>query len=190
VRHHFRKPGRRPTGGTSTSAGMTLIELSVSMVVLAVAVSATLASITSFAGLESANERKIEAYLSVRRTIETMQASQFGDTFALYNADPADDPVAGLSPGPGFAVAGLTAPDGDPDGLAGLVRFPINGAGELREDLNDPDFGLPRDLNADGIIDALDHSGDYVVLPARVRVDWADATGPRFVEISTLLSIR
>jgi hypothetical protein len=47
---------------------------------------------------------------------------------------------------------------------------------------------MPRDLNADGVVDALNHVGDSRVLPVRVRIRWQSKNGPRTVELSTLLS--
>jgi len=174
----------------SRRSGMTLIEMSLSMVVLVVAVSTTLGAITSFAGLENSNKDKIEAYLAARRTVEALLAAQFGDVVALYDANPANDPGGMAAPGPDFAVPGLDAVEGDPDGLPGQVLLPLDGAGQLLENQIDASFGGPRDVNADGLVDGVDQSGDYVVLPVRVRVEWRSRSGDRFVEIQTLLSPR
>jgi len=57
----------------------------------------------------------------------------------------------------------------------------------LREDIEDPLLGLPRDLNGDGIIDSENHAKDFVVLPVRVRVRWRGVTGIRTVEVCSLL---
>ena len=92
--------------------------------------------------------------------------------WALYNADPADDPGgAGTAPGAAFDVAGLAPQLGDPDGMVGQVVFP-EVAGALREDVADERLGAPRDLNLDGAVDAANHAGDYRVLdrvPVRFR---------------------
>jgi hypothetical protein len=81
---------------------------------------------------------------------------------------------------------------GDADGRVGEVIFPNggNGATFLAENEVDPALGLTRDLNGDGAIDALDHSGDYRLLPVRVRVAWSGATGDRQIELEALLCLR
>jgi hypothetical protein len=34
---------------------------------------------------------------------------------------------------------------------------------------------MPRDLNGDGVVDALDHSVDRILLPVKVTVEWKPA---------------
>lgn len=185
-----RRPGARRPGAR---AGMTLVEISISVVILAVAVGSTLGAISSFAGLEHANRETAVALTAARRTLEALQAEAFGDVFALYNADASDDPLgAGTGPGPGFAVEGLDVQAADADGLVGEILFPtpVGAPGSLREDLVDADFGMPRDLTADGLADAAEHADDHVVLPVRVRVAWHGASGNRFLELQTLLAAR
>ena len=75
---------------------------------------------------------------------------------------------------------------GDADALVGRVELPLLG-GQLREDMVFPELGLPRDLNGDGIIDALDHSTDCVLIPMRVSVDWQSRKGPRTVTLTTII---
>ena len=189
MRHRFPvRPSSR--ANKRRQAGLTLVEMSVSLVVLTIAINMTLGAITSFAGLEEANQQKTDAYLAARRMVETLQAAQFGDVLSLYDENPVNDPAGIVVPGPGFAVPSLDAVEGDPDGLAGRVLLPLDAAGQLREDQIDASFGGPRDLNADGIQDALDHSNDYIILPVRVRIEWRSRSGDRFVELQTLLSPR
>jgi hypothetical protein len=52
-------------------------------------------------------------------------------------------------------------------------------------------LGCPRDLNADGLVDAADHRGDWVILPVRVRLQWmprGGTTRPRTFEMFTMLA--
>ena len=135
--------------------------------------------------LAPVNRETARAVDSARSMLEAVRAEEFADVFALYNDDPADDPAgAGTAPGAGFAAFGLGARTNDADGLVGAVEFPTIG-GELREDIIDASLGMPRDLDGDGVIDALDHSGDYEVLPFRVRLDWSGATGARTLVVHT-----
>jgi hypothetical protein len=128
---------------------------------------------------------------AAREVLEKIDAEAFAEAFRRYNADPNDDPGGpNTAPGASFAVAGLSALPGDPDGLPGEVVFPTaaGAPGALRENVNNPELGMPRDLNGDGVVDALDHSTDYKLLPVIVRVRWQGSAGPGSVEISTLLA--
>ena len=93
----------------------------------------------------------------------------------------------------GATVTAVAARDNDPDGIIGEVVFPTEmngGVLELREDVVDASMGMPRDLNLDGVIDALDHSNDYRILPVVIRVDWESGTRDREFEVRTILGAR
>jgi Tfp pilus assembly protein PilV len=47
----------------------------------------------------------------------------------------------------------------------------------LREDVVAPEYGLPCDLNGDGVIDSKNHAADYKILPLVIRLDWPIAGG-------------
>jgi hypothetical protein len=130
---------------------------------------------------------------AVRTLLEGMRNQDFDDVYALYNADPADDPGGpGTAPGHRFAIEGLDPVEGSPDGLIGEVFFPtfVNAGGqlELREDVVEESLGMPRDLNGDSIVDEVDHAQDYTLLPIRVEVDWEGRYGARHLEIYTMLA--
>lgn len=147
------------------------------------------ASTLSHAALVQQRETAL-ALAAARGRIEAMRSVPFGEVFARFNADPLDDPAgAATAAGGGFAADGLGPVAGDEDGEPGQVVFGTGGPGgnELREDLDLPGLGLPRDLNLDGAIDAMDHAGDYEVLPVRVEVVWRSHRGPRRVSLATLL---
>lgn len=59
---------------------------------------------------------------------------------------------------------------------------------QLREDFVDEELGMPRDLNGDNVIDAEDHSEDYVVLPVRVRMSWKGLGGNRSTQLHTMFT--
>jgi hypothetical protein len=87
---------------------------------------------------------------------------------------------------PAFSVAA-----GDLDGLVGEVVFPIDPlTGALREDLDLPQLGMPRDLNGDLVIDGADRADDYILLPVLVRLRWESAGRVRSHEVRTILSPR
>lgn len=58
---------------------------------------------------------------------------------------------------------------------------------QLREDFEDEELGLPRDLNGDNILDDLDHADDYLILPVRIRLEWQGVAGTRRFELFTML---
>ena len=172
---------------------MTLIEVTVAMFILFVALGATLGTISTFSALEQSNRESTVAQIAARSALEQLQATSFAQIFATFNTDPNDDPAGvGTAPGPGFAVAGLDPQDGDPDGLVGRIMLPfVPGAPTvLRENLVDPSFGLPRDLDGDGAVDGGDRAGDYLVLPVRIRIEWTGPSGNRSSEVQALIASR
>src|SRR5262249_14024446 len=96
---------------------------------------------------------------------------------------------AGSAPGNHFAVPGLQALPGAPGGLPGEIVFPTktNAAGkdELREDVDDRQLGMPRDLSGDYKVDDQDHSKAYLMLPFLVRVRWSSPNGEREYRLAT-----
>ena len=184
--------GRRRRG---TSAGFSLVEVLVATSILIFAVLALSQSTVFSMRLGHANREAALAQAALRQALENLQAQDFASLFALYNTDPADDPGgAGSAPGPGFAVAGLGARSGDPDGLVGRFILPAQvgpgGELELHEDFSDAAMGMPRDLNGDTFTDDEDHSGDYQILPVRVRLEWQGKGGERVMEVRTMVTRR
>ena len=124
---------------------------------------------------------------------EQIQEQTFSDVFYLYNSDPGDDPGGvGTAQGAGFLVEGLSSRSGDADGVVGRIAFPSASLGgsavSLREDVSVPALGTPRDLNGDGLVDTLDHSADYIVLPVSVHIEWVGAAGNLSAELHLLLA--
>lgn len=65
---------------------------------------------------------------------------------------------------------------------------PVQGTWMLREDVEMPELGMPRDLNGDGVVDDLDHRGDAEILPICVRIAWKGRFGERSLEVYSLLT--
>jgi hypothetical protein len=164
--------------------------------VLLVAFSIFSGTVASVAKQRTINWENNRAANATRRVIESMHNEDFDQIFLLFNADETDDPGGlGTAPGHRFDVEGFQALPGAPGGLAGEIFFPTVDVGgtvqsplqELREDTANATLGTPRDLNGDNFIDAQDHSGDYVILPVRVRIEWIGKTGEREFETSSTL---
>jgi hypothetical protein len=47
---------------------------------------------------------------------------------------------------------------------------------------------MPRDLNGDGVIDALNHADDYLILPVTLRLEWRGAAGNARQDYHTVLT--
>jgi hypothetical protein len=170
---------------------LTLIEIAIGCVVL---VTGVLSFAQAMIALEKTQQHTRDvgrATQAARQVLEAIQAQAFAEAFRYYNGTPADDPGGvGTAPGKNFDVPGLSPRPDDPDGHVGEVIFPTPAGqpGVLRETTVDTKLGMPRDLNGDGIINNLaDYSTTYVILPVRVRVQWANAAGSGSVELRTLL---
>ena len=162
-----------------------------------VALAASMVATAVIAGVRQAriNAGKAIATEAVQSVFERMRNEDFGEAFAIYNSDPFDDPNGpGTAPGDLFAIPGLEPLAGAPGGAIGQVVFPVVNTGgvidenwELREDMVFPELGLPRDISGDGVIDALDHSNDYTMLPVSIVARWRAPLGPRTFRMQTLL---
>jgi len=102
---------RSPSG-----SGFTLIEILIASAVLAiVAVGSAAAIVTTPRILKSADE-STSIRAAVHGMVSELTAAEFGTIKSTYN-------------GTGFAVSGVRAPDGDADGLPGLITIEAVGAG-------------------------------------------------------------
>jgi len=167
-------------------AGFTILELLVSVTVFTIGIGAVSSTLVASSSLSKSTRETSLALECAQSAMESTRGEEFSEAFARFNSTTIDDPVAGTSPGSLFGIDALSVRDGDADGAIGAISFPGNGV-QLREDTVDAELGMPRDLNGDGVIDALDHSGDYVVLPVRIRVEWTGQTGNRALEVVSLL---
>jgi len=171
-------------------SGLSLVEVSVAVVLLTIALCGITGSIVASDELQNVNRETALAEAGARGMIETLHGVSFAEVFARYNSYAGDNPVIGTSPGPNFAVRGLQAAPGDADGLPGEIIFPtttVAGVPQLREDAAFTTLGMPRDLNGDNRVDNVNHANDYKILPVRVRVHWSGATGVRTLDAETVL---
>jgi len=173
---------------TSATRGLSLVEVLIVMLILTLSLGEVSRSLITVSKLEPLNRESDRALMATTSLLAEMRSTAFDTLVSRYNTDPADDPAGpGTAPGAAFAITGLNVQQNDPDGFVGRIEFP-GAAGELREDFVDPELGTPRDLNGDGAVDALDHRGDYIILPVRISVDWLGVSGPRSTTVTTLLT--
>jgi type II secretory pathway pseudopilin PulG len=176
----LRNAGRR--------AGVSLVELMISLTVFVIGFGAVTTNLVTLRTLQRTDHETSRALEAARSMIERIRGDDFAAIYASYNEDPDDDPDGpGTAPGASFAVDGLDARPGDPDGAPGRIVMPGDGR-ELREDALDVTLGMPRDLNADRAVDGSDHAGDYTFLPLRVRIEWTGITGARAIELVTSIT--
>ncbi len=166
---------------------MTAIELVVAMAVLAVAFAMYSNAVIALVRHRQMLRESAVAADACQNVMETMRSEPLAAIYALYNHNTADDPNGtATAPGNHFQVLGLDGAVIDA-GAAGAIRFPeveiAPGTWQLREDLDDSELGMPRDLNGDSMIDDKDHSADYVHLPTIVQVHWKGTFGSRRFEL-------
>lgn len=180
------------TRSRARRAGFTLVEIMISASVMVVGLLGFAQVIALSVGSSTSNQEANLAIEAARAKIEEIQAAEFDDLFELYNPIAGDDPGgAGTAPGNTFTVPGLQPDPNDPDGIVGQVLIPTmvgaTGAWEIREDFQSAGLGTPRDLDGDGVIDQLDHSGDYGILPVQVRLQWRGARGISRMDFKVLV---
>ena len=166
-------------------AGFTLLEMVLATSVFAVGSGAAMSALLSANYLARTTQEQGTAVQAAQTTLERVRGVTFEEAFARFNDTALDDPAGGV-PGADFAVPGLTPQLGDPDGFCGRVTFPGNNV-VLLEDGIDRELGMPRDLSLDDVIDNLNHSADYAVLPVRITVAWRGVLGDAQVSIGTTL---
>ena len=163
-----------------------MIKKLIAMSVMTIAMVMFASVVASSARMGSEKREASIAANAARTLLETMRSVPFRQRFAAYNAVPADDPGgANSAPGCFFAVEGLELRQDDGDGFVGEVLFAAD-EGALYEYAENERLGMPRDLNADTLIDKLDHGSDYTILPVAVRIEWRGPNGPRKLEMFTM----
>ncbi len=164
------------------------MELMVAVLIMTVSVYLLSSTITAAIAHTAIKRERASAVEAAMNILERMRSERFDQLFASYNSVADDDPGGvGTAPGSNFAVVGLSAWDDDADARAGEVLLPSNSA-VLREDTENRVLSMPRDLNADLMIDDQDHARDYVVLPVTIRVAWQGKAGRRSFEMSTMFA--
>lgn len=183
---------RRSLRPRNRRAGFSIVEVAILAVLLLVAVGGLSGAVLSSLRLSHASEESARADQAAHLFAAELQRVPFGEIFARYNNATLDDPVAGVSPGGAFDVAGLTPRSDDADGRVGRIVFPVAatmaGGEALDENVSDERLGMPAgmDLNGDGVLG--DASTDYQLLPVRLILEWSGAGGPRSYELDLLLT--
>ena len=165
-------------GCEDRQGGWSLLEVVVAVLILMIILACFSQGLATSTALERVTRERGVAREAAQAKLEELRATAFGEVLARYDALPGNDPDPGTGPSPGahFDVEGLRPRPDDPDGHVGEILFPVTEFGELREDLELPRLGMPRDLTGDQFQDDLDHAVDYRLLPVLVRVEWQGAS--------------
>jgi type II secretory pathway pseudopilin PulG len=163
-----------------------MVEIAIAMAIIAIALLAMMGGLMSGQKSNQQTRENSLAMSHARQKLEEMRSQTFAEIYRRYNADPSDDPGgAGTAPGAAFTISGLNPQSGLP---LGIIEFPEGGIPiRLRENVTDSNLGMPRDLNGDNAVDALDRSTDYKILPVRILIRWRGMTGPTKFEMHTIL---
>jgi prepilin-type N-terminal cleavage/methylation domain-containing protein len=191
---------RRHPSKRARQAGFSLIEVLIGTVVLVLALLGHMASTFAEYRMARTQETRSEVLHVARQFVERLRSDD--DWEGLYARlrvmqNLAAKPDAGLTRLEDGR--GAFAPDlyyGDfvlpvwLDSLAVLVDVPFDPLSpqNLREDLHQPRYGLPADLDGDGLIDATPHQQDYRALPVVITFRWQGAGDtPAQLRVSTWL---
>ncbi len=174
----------RPAG----AGGFTLLELLMAMSLFSVVAAAMMACFSRCSTSDVSSDENITARSAATRIMDSIRdyaSSSFEDTFAYYNSDPFDDPDGyGTAAGGVFTVEELSSAE---ETASAQIQFP-EVDGYLREDVDDPDLGLPKDLNGDGIIGEEPVDSTYKLLPVRVVITWSGVGGQRTYSVVTVIT--
>lgn len=146
---------------TSQRHGFTIVELLVSFSALLIVLLGFSRMLLSSRLASATTHEATLAKEAARMQIEVMQGMAFGAIYSSFDGAAAN-----------FAVRGLEAPDGDPDGLPGKILFPEHNGTLSELCTSQPQYGWPMDLDGDGLTNTADVSATYRVLPVVVRVEW------------------
>ena len=169
------RAARRATERVRTQAGFTLLEVTLAVTVMLVALLAATASTFHMHGLRRSNRERMVAQNVVRSVSERMQS--LSSRAASDPAGWATVVLGGVAPGgevgPAFDVEELTARDGA--ATVGTIQVIVD------ETATDADLGvqlgMPRDLDGDGAASSTDVSATARLLPVIVRAEWRGSAG-------------
>lgn len=170
----------RRTQGIRPEGGFTLLEVTLAMTVLLVAMLAATASTLRMHSLRRVNRERALAQNAVRSASERLQSLS-----ARAIAEPAGWTTTVLA---GVANGGEVGPVFETRELRARTGAPSMGTIEIVTDETRTDrelgaqLGMPRDLDGDGLATRTDVSGNALLLPVVVRARWQGAGGDAQVQ--------
>ncbi len=173
-------------GATRPDRGFALFEVLLAATILTIAMMAQAAGVSSGRVLAASVEERGLAVATLARFVERLRADPgWGSLYArlapLSVESAEDTSLAWLKADRGLATqpasayySDFTVPKalGQVTVLVQVPRAAVGAAFALREDQVAPRYGLPADLNGDGVVDGAARDDDYRALPIVVRLRW------------------
>jgi Tfp pilus assembly protein PilV len=173
-----------PLGRQPPQAGFSLVETMVGNVILVVAVLAYVVCVLAGHRMNRATQDRALAIETLGRFVERLRAdadwaSLYARLRPLSSESSGDTALTRIGTDPTLTLHPITSYYADFSvpttlGTVGfLVQVPsttVAGVAALRENASAPRYGLPYDLNGNGVIDGNSRNGDYRALPVVVRV--------------------
>lgn len=139
-----------------SSRGVSIVEVVIASALLLVGLLSLVATVLQNYHLDETSRETMLATNAARTQLEQILETDVDDVYATYKP--------GGTMGDTFSVPGLLPVEqGIPAGRITLL---------IDETAIDPRFGLPMDLNSDGIADSTDVSANFTLLPIVVTVTW------------------
>lgn len=170
-------PGQ--TSPRQRQSGFSLLEVMISLTIIAIALALLVSSMLALTHSRRQSNERHQVATVMSRALETLES--MGPTNAYTGYAPAPDGTPFPSDGAG------NADSFDIDGLQGIaagIGATIQVSFVVDETENDPELGLPRDLDGDGEINntnvaALDDDGEVqaTILPVRLSANWRSFNG-------------
>ncbi len=144
--------------------GMTLVEVVVSLAILAVVLLALISALMTACRLDELTRERTLAMNALLEMEEIMRAYNFSNLYDAYSQ--------GGFIGNQFTIEGLDGPAGAP---AGAITFFTD---ETDASADAQMFGLPAlDLDADTLFDNVDVSSGHILLPIKLDATWVGVKG-------------
>ena len=153
-------------------AGMTLVEATVSLTILAVALLTLWGSLISGARTMAAAEERKQAVNIAQGKLEELKSRSVDLLIATYGPE-----------GPEGSTFPATGIDDDADRALGQIVFYT----DETDSENGSGLGFPMDLNGDGDAKDEDVASGFTLLPVRIRVTWEGALGSQSVDVTSIL---
>ena len=177
--------GKKCAHGARRS-GFTLIEVSLAMTVLLVAMLATTATTLRAHSLRRTNRERVQAQNAVRGAAERLQslAARAVDDPAGWSTTVINSVAANGDVAPTFDVPELTAQANQ--ATVGTITLVTD---ETRTDAAlGCQLGMPRDLDGDGLATNTNVSGTALLIPVVVRARWSGSRGNQAITHGFYLS--
>ena len=169
------------------ATGMTLIEVMIAAMVLAIGIMSAMSALISVSTLETANHDDLIAISVAKQKLAEIQTQKFQTVFSFYgpNGQQNKFDVYPLPEGQGkieFPTNPAIADNALPDtSISYTLSEMVNNSGLAT------DLGMPMDLDGDGLASKTDVTTTYVLLPMRITITWNSSVGPRSMKLCTML---